>query len=74
VCSYAAQTQRAIRGKDNGRQNVQLGLVQASAGTGDPTAMTTCATRLVIVMTDADVDGAPSIASLSTFFYSQRPT
>jgi topoisomerase-4 subunit B len=62
-------------GKDKLSQNVQLAdLVQAlGCGTGERYRDDDLRYEKVIVMTDADVDGAHIASLLITFFYSQMP-
>jgi topoisomerase-4 subunit B len=62
-------------GKDKLSQNVQLAdLVQAlGCGTGERYRDEDLRYEKVIVMTDADVDGAHIASLLITFFYSQMP-
>ncbi len=63
-------------GKDKLSQNVQLAdLVQAlGCGTGERYRDDDLRYEKVIVMTDADVDGAHIASLLITFFYSQMRT
>src|SRR6201746_679325 len=63
-------------GKDKLSQNVQLAdLVQAlGCGTGERYRDDDLRYEKVIVMTDADVDGAHIASLLITFFYTQMPT
>jgi topoisomerase-4 subunit B len=63
-------------GKDKLSQNVQLSdLVQAlGCGTGERYRDDDLRYEKVIVMTDADVDGAHIASLLITFFYTQMPS
>ena len=67
--------QRAIAGKDKLAQNDQLAdLVQAlGCGTGSHYRDSDLRYEKVIIMTDADVDGAHIASLLITFFYTQMP-